>query len=142
MRCVDVLLVNAGLQVLASSLLGFVMLAGLQPWTPHWLQRLPPPKAFLPVHLDLYMLAFMQGLAAVGCAHFGTPAGAAVAVVLLVAGGWLNASPYAFRLIKVNAFVLSTARGTLPWLAAMISLLSSLGIVAAWTILLSGWLAL
>src|SRR5262249_19522852 len=64
MPIVRLLLVNAGRQVFVSSLLGFFMLRPLQPWAPASFKRLPAPRALLPVHLDLYMLAFMQALAA------------------------------------------------------------------------------
>jgi hypothetical protein len=132
------LLVNAGLQVLVSSLLGMVMLLPLQPWVPAVLKRLPPPRALLPVHLDLYMLAFMQALAALAVWRLGAPAGVGLAAVLLVLGGWLNPLPYLFRLFKVNAFVLGG--GPVQVLASLLALASALGIIVAWTILLAGWL--
>jgi hypothetical protein len=135
-----VLLVNAGLQVFASSLLGFLMLFPLQPWAPASFKRLPPPKALLPVHLDLYMLAFMQALAALAMIHVGVPRAPGVVVALLVFGGWMNPLPYLLRLFKINAFVFGPGGGVRQWVAAGLAGLSAAGIVAAWGILLMSWM--
>ncbi len=135
-----VLLVNAALQVFASSVLGFVMLLPMQPWVPASVKRLPPARALLPVHLDLYMLAFMQALAALAMIHLGLPRLPGVVVALLVFGGWMNPLPYLFRLFKVNAFVLGPGGGLRQWVAASLAGLSASGIVAAWAIALSSWL--
>jgi hypothetical protein len=139
MDVVRILLVNATLQVFASSLLGFVMLLPLQPWVPAFVKRLPPPKALLPVHLDLYMLAFMQALAAFAMLHVGMPHRAILVAGLLIFGGWMNPLPYLFRLFKVNAFVFGPGGGLRQWAAAALAGLSAAGIVAAWGILLASW---
>jgi hypothetical protein len=141
MHFARVLLVNAGLQVFVSSILGFVMLLPMQPWAPSVVRRLPPAKALLPVHLDLYMLAFMQALAALAIIHVGVPDHADIATVLLVFGGWVNPLPYLLRLFKVNAFVLGPGGGAKQWIAAGVSGLSAAGIVTAWGILLASWIA-
>jgi hypothetical protein len=141
MDCARVLLLNAGLQVFASSVLGFVMLLPMQPWAPAALRRLPPAKALLPVHLDLYMLAFMQALAALAMIHVGVPGGAGVATALLVFGGWVNPLPYLLRIFKINAFVFGPGGGAAQWISAGVAGLSSAGIVLAWGILLASWLA-
>jgi len=141
MHFARVLLVNAASQVFASSLLGFVMLLPLQPWAPAFIRRLPPTRALMPIHLDLYMLAFMQALAALAMIHVGVPSLGGLATALLVFGGWANTLPYVFRLFKINAFVLAPGGGARQWLAAGISGLSSLGIVVAWGILVASWIA-
>jgi hypothetical protein len=139
MPFVRLLLLNASAQVFASSLLGFFMLLPLQPWVPASFKRLPPPKALLPVHLDLYMLAFMQALAALAMRDLGPPQHAGLVAGLLVFGGWANPLPYLLRLFKVNAFVFGPGGGARQWVAAGFAGTSAAGIVTAWGLLLASW---
>jgi len=141
MQFARVLIVNAGLQVFASSILGFVMLLPMQPWSPALFQRIPSRKALMPIHLDLYMLAFMQALAALGLIHVGVPELAWLATAFLVFGGWANTLPYVFRIFKINAFVLGPGGGARQWIAASISGISSTVIVLAWGIFVASWLS-
>jgi len=133
----QVLFVSAALEFIVSCGLGFVMLIPMQPWARGLRERWPPARALMSVHLDLVMLALMQ--AAAGAAVFVLPRPHdGLAAVLLVTSGWLNVTPYAWRLVGVNAFALSG--GPLQRFAALTSLLSTLALTGGWITLLSGWL--
>lgn len=94
---------NAGAQLLASSLLGSLMLLPMQPWAAG-LRRRWNQKALLATHLDLYMLAFMQlGVAFIMGRHGATAS--TTTAWLLVFGGWMNPLPYLLRGFGINAFV-------------------------------------
>jgi hypothetical protein len=131
------LLVSAAAELIAACLLGFVMLLPMQPWGAALRQRLPPTRGLLSVHLDLIMLALMQLAAAAAMRAVPATHDRPVAL-LLVVGGWMNVTPYVWRLAGVNAFAL--AGGPLQRLAALFALASTLALTAAWTILLVGWL--
>ncbi len=125
------LALNASLQIVFSSVLGFVMLVPMQPWGKRW--RLPvQPKALLAAHLDWIMLAFMQLGAAFVLGRWPLPAHALIAW-LLVFGGWVNPVPYILRGVGVDAFVL--AGGAKQRLAAVLSGTSALAILVAWSVL-------
>ena len=131
------LFVSAAFEIVASCLLGFVMLIPMQPWARGLRERWPPARALMSVHLDLVMLALMQ-----------TAAGAAVTAlpgthdwlvaILLVASGWLNVTPYAWRLVGVNAFALTG--GPLQRFASSTSFVGTLALTGGWILLLVGWL--
>lgn len=132
---VQLLLFNAGAQIAFSSAFGLVMLAPMQPWGMKWRRKFPR-KAALAAHLDWYMLAFMQGIAAAGIAAFGVPS-SNTAAWLLIAGGWLNPTPYLFRGFGINAFAL--AGPPRQWLAASLGAASVACILIAWALLLPAW---
>jgi hypothetical protein len=119
---------NASLQVLASSLLGALMLIPFQPWGAAFKRRVNL-KALLSAHLDWLMLAFMQWGAASTMEHLPNTA-SQTAAWLLVFGGWSNATPYLFRAFGVDAFSLSGS--LLQRAAASFGALSSLAIIVAW----------
>ena len=131
------LLVSAALEIVVSCLLGYLMLVPMQPWARGLREKWPPARGLMSVHLDLIMLALMQGSAAFGMSAL--PGGRdGLAAVLLVASGWMNVTPYAWRLVGVDAFAL--AGRPLQRFAAFTSLLSTLALTAGWIILLIGWL--
>jgi hypothetical protein len=130
------LLVSGGLEIIVSSLLGYAMLLPMQPWGAGLRARMPPTRALLSVHLDLIMLALMQFAA--GLAMKWVPgARDRWAAVLLIASGWLNTTPYIWRMAGVDAFAL--AGGPLQRVAATISLLSTLALLSGWILLVAGW---
>src|SRR3954451_8516624 len=132
------LFVSAAFEIVASCLLGFIMLIPMQPWARGLRERWPPARALMSVHLDLVMLALMQ--AAAGAAVTALPANHdRLAAWLLVASGWLNVTPYAWRLVGVNAFAL-TGGGPLQRFAASTSFVGTLALTGGWITLLAGWL--
>src|SRR5437763_1943750 len=131
------LLVSAALEIVASSLLGYVMLIPMQPWGKALRDRWPAPRALMSVHLDMVMLALMQAAAALGVYAFPSQRDRAAAW-LLIASGWLNVTPYAWRLVGVNAFAL--AGGAVQRFAASLSFLGTLALTTGWIVLLAGWI--
>jgi len=131
------LFVSAAFEMVASCLLGFVMLIPMQPWARGLCERWPPARALMSVHLDLVMLALMQ--AAAGAAVTAMPGNHdRLAALLLVTSGWLNVTPYAWRLVGVNAFALTG--GPLQLFATSTSFVSTLALTGGWIVLLVGWL--
>lgn len=131
------LLVSAALEFLTSCLLGYAMLVPMQPWAGKLREKWPKPHALLSIHLDLVMLALMQiaaglGMKAIPGAHNALVAG------MLIGSGWLNVTPYAWRLARVNAFVLGG--GPLQLFASLTSLLSTVLLTGGWLLLLRSWL--
>jgi hypothetical protein len=125
---------NASLQIVFSSLLGFVMLVPMQPWGKRL--RLPvEPRALLAAHLDWLMLAFMQLGAAFVLERWPVPASAAVAW-MLVFGGWVNPVTYVLRGLGVDAFVF--AGSTKQRLSAALSGASATAILVAWLLIAFG----
>lgn len=123
-----VLLKNAAAQVLVASLLGWWMLVPLQPWGKRF-AGLISGKALLAAHLDWILLALTQGLAAT-INHFHPLESQALLTGALIAGGWLNALPYLFRGVGVDAFVFA---GPLRQrLATTLSGASALVLTVAW----------
>jgi hypothetical protein len=131
------LLVSAALEIVASSLLGFVMLVPMQPQWSNLRARWPPHKVLMSVHLDLVMLAFMQLGAGLAMRAIPGPHDR-LAALLLVTSGWLNVAPYAWRLVGVNAFAF--AGGPVQRFAASTSFAGTLALVAGWLVLLRGWI--
>lgn len=131
------LLVSAALEILASCLLGFAMLLPMQPWLRGLRERWPPARGLMSVHLDLVMLALMQSAAGLGIKAL-PGAHDRLAAVLLIFSGWMNVTPYVFRLVGVNAFALAGGLG--QKLAALLGLASTLALTAGWIYLLVGWI--
>ncbi len=131
------LLVSAALEIVASSLLGYVMLIPMQPWGKPLRDRFPAPRALMSVHLDMVMLALMQAAAALGI-HAFPSLHDRTAAWLLIASGWLNVTPYAWRMVGVNAFAL--AGGGVQRFAASLSFLGTVALTTGWVLLLAGWL--
>jgi hypothetical protein len=130
------LLVSGGLEIIVSSLLGYVMLLPMQPWGAGLRARMPPARALLGVHLDLLMLALSQFAA--GLAMKVLPSARDHwSAVLLIDSGCLNVTPYIWRMAGVDAFAL--AGGALQRVAATISLASTLALLAGWVMLVAGW---
>jgi hypothetical protein len=133
------LLFSGAASMLFSTLLGFVMLAPMQPWGRHLLKGLNF-KQFGAAHLDWLMLGLMQGLAG-GLVIVFTVAPASTAVWAMVIGGWLNPLAYIFRAFGVNAFAFEGSAA--QRFAAALGLGSSLAIAYAWVSILgscwAGW---
>jgi len=130
------LLVSGGLEIIVSSLLGYVMLLPMQPWGAGLRTRMPPARALLSVHLDLLMLALTQFAAGLAMKAIPGPRDR-WAAVLLIASGWLNVTPYIWRMAGVDAFALAGA--PLQRVAATISLASTLALISGWVMLVAGW---
>ena len=131
------LLVSAVLEILASSLLGYVMLIPMQPWARGLRERWPSAKGLMSVHLDMVMLAMMQAIAALAMAALPGAHDRLIAV-LLVSSGWLNVTPYAWRLVGVNAFAF--AGRPLQQFAALLSFAGTVALTGGWVGLLVGWI--
>jgi hypothetical protein len=134
---VQCLLVSGALEILVSCLLGFVMLVPMQPWGSGLRARWPSTKALMSVHLDLLMLSLMQFAAAAGIKAMGGGHDQLVAW-LVIAGAWSGVTPYAWRMVGVNAFAL--AGGPLQRFAALSSFAGTVALTTGWVILLAGWL--
>jgi hypothetical protein len=131
------LLVSAALEILASSLLGYVMLIPMQPWGRALRETWPSTKALMSVHLDMIMLALMQAVAAFGMAALPGRHDRLLAA-LLVSSGWLNVTPYAWRMFGVNAFAF--AGRPLQQFAALLSFAGTVALTGGWVGLLVGWI--
>ena len=132
------LLVSAAAEMLVASLLGYAMLIPMQPWGQRLRARWPAPRVLMSIHLDLALLSLMQFAA--GAAIHAVPGPRdALAAALLVWAGWLNVTPYLWRAVGVNAFVLDG--GALQRVAALLSLLGTVAVTAAWLLLLVNWAA-
>ena len=132
------LLVSAATEMLVASLLGYAMLIPMQPWGERLRARWPAPRVLMSIHLDLALLSLMQ-FAAGAAIHAAPGPRDALAAALLVGAGWLNVTPYLWRAVGVNAFVL--AGGALQRGAALLSLLGTVALTAAWLLLLVNWAA-
>lgn len=130
------LLMSAALEILASSLLGYVMLIPMQPWGKALRDRWPPARVLMSVHLDLIMLALMQAAAALGTYVLPNKHDSTVAW-LLIASGWLNVTPYAWRAAGVNAFAF--AGGFVQRFAASLSFAGTIALTTGWILLIAGW---
>lgn len=109
------------------------MLLPMQPWAARLRSRWNA-KSLLAVHLDLYMLAFMQWGAAFGMDRFPAIASAPIAW-LLVFGGWMNPVPYLLRGFGINAFAFAGGAAQRAW--AALGGLSALAITLGWALLLA-----
>ena len=130
---------NAGAQIAFSSLLGSLMLLPFQPWLPFY-KRISGKamKEVTAVHLDYYLLAFMQfGAASLLQHHVDLEMGSAkedagLIAKLLIFGGWINPTAYAFRAIGINAFALDPTAPLSQNAAALLGGVSATGILIAW----------
>jgi hypothetical protein len=139
MAPVKLLVVNASIQILVSSLLGFLLLIPMQPWGKNFLKKVRNIHDLRSTHLDWLMLAFMQYAAAFALMHLPITHPWLVAG-LLVFGGWMNASPYLVRGIwGINAFSLSGDGKQI--FAASIGLISVFSILIAWALIVIDVLA-
>ncbi len=125
------LALNAALQIIVSSSLGFAMLVPMQPWGRR-IRLLADRKSLLAAHLDWLMLAFMQFGAAFVLSRWPLPSGSLIAG-LLIFGGWVNPVPYLLRGMGIDAFVF--AGGAKQRVAAMVSGISAASILVAWVVL-------
>ena len=130
---VSFLLFNASIQILVSTILGFIMLIPMQPWGEFTKPYLPSMHAFLAVHLDWYMLAFLEFCMAFiyntyPCLECKT------STLLLIFGGWINPMAYLLRSYGINAFVLGG--DWLKLISASISLISAICILICWSLLI------
>lgn len=131
MTPVKLLVINASIQILVSSLLGFLLLIPMQPWGKNFLKNVRNLHDLRSTHLDWLMLAFMQYGAAFALMNVSATKPGIVAG-LLVFGGWMNATPYLVRGIwGINAFSLS-GDGRQMFFASL-GLISVLSIIIAWS---------
>ena len=137
MKAVQLLVFNATLQIFVSAVLGLLLLIPMQPWGKTFLKGLKSPRDLLSTHLDWFMLAFMQYGIAFALSIKPVSKEWLVAI-LLIFGGWMNATPYLIRGIwGIDAFSLSGSPKQL--LAAGLGLISVLSILVALGILLLNW---
>jgi hypothetical protein len=130
---VKLLLINASIQILISSLLGFLLLIPMQPWGKNFLNKVRNLHDLRSTHLDWLMLAFMQYGAAFALMHLQINSPGFIAS-LLVFGGWMNATPYLVRgLWGFNAFSLSGDGKQI--FAASVGLISVVAIITAWSLI-------
>ena len=127
------LVFNASLQIFISTLLGFIMLIPLQPWGSSLGITFPSMHAMLAVHLDWYMLAFLQF--ACGFLFYTIPnLSSPLISKLLMFGGWINPIAYLLRDYGINAFVLGGS--WIQIISASISGISAISILFGWGLLL------
>ena len=129
---------NAGSQILFSSVLGALMLLPLQSWFP-WKAPGKMYKDIGAAHLDWFMLAFMQCAAASILDHHihldaQSQSDISLVTKLMIFGGWMNPTAYVFRGFGVDAFVLGGSKTQI--FAALLGGISSTSIIFAWTKLL------
>lgn len=133
------LTLSAGTAILWSSLLGLFMMI------PHMKLSAPALKKInfrhlLSAHLDWFMLAFMQSVAALLIFAFALQPPKWI-VIALIFGGWMNAVPYFLRAFGINAFVFGEGRGQRAFY--LLGGISVIAIISAWTaLLLMGWSAM
>jgi hypothetical protein len=133
MAPVKLLVINASIQILVSSFLGFLLLVPMQPWGKNFLKNVRSIHDLRSTHLDWLMLAFMQYGAAFALMHLPITHSGLIAG-LLVFGGWMNATPYLVRGIwGINAFSLSGDGKQI--FAASIGFISVLSILIAWSLI-------
>lgn len=130
MNAPRLLALNAALQIVFASTLGFAMLVPLQPWGQRY-GKLLRSRLITAAHLDWFMLAFMQATAAFLLDRWPVaPSVARPVAALLVAGGWLNPVPYVLKAAGIDAFV--WAGPPRQKVAASVAGLSALAILVAW----------
>jgi hypothetical protein len=133
MAPVKLLVINASIQILVSSLLGFLLLIPMQPWGKNFLTKVRNIHDLRSTHLDWLMLAFMQYGAAFALMHLPVTKPGVISG-LLVFGGWMNATPYLVRGIwGINAFSLSGDGKQIA--AASLGLISVLSIITGWSLI-------
>ena len=133
MAPVKLLVINASIQILVSSLLGFLLLIPMQPWGKNFLAKVRNINDLPALIFDWLMLAFMQYGAAFALMHLPVTKPGVVSG-LLVFGGWMNATPYLVRgLWGINAFSLSGDGKQIA--AASLGLISVLSIITGWSLI-------
>jgi len=138
MNAPHMLVVNATLQLLISSLLGVLLLIPMQPWGKRFLQNVKNLPDLRSTHIDWLLLALMQFGVAFALAQKPIHSERLVAW-LVIFGGWMNATPYLVRgLWGINAFSLS---GSMKQKAfALLGFVSVTSLITAFVILLVSWL--
>lgn len=132
------LIINATLQFLVSSILGVLLLLPMQPWGKSLARFVVSITDMRATHLDWLMLGLMQYGLAFGLHYLPHPQGRQIAC-LLVFGGWMNAFPYLMRgLFGINAFSLSGPATQIA--SAALGLISVCALITAFAMLLIGWL--
>lgn len=128
----SILMLNASVQILVSTVLGFVMLLPMQPWGGAIGAYLPSMHAMLAVHLDWYMLAFMEFACAVLFIFHPSVTSVNISRALIF-GGWVNPIAYFLRDIGIDAFVIG---GNLKQItSALIAGFSASCILVSWIII-------
>lgn len=136
---VRLLVINATLQFLVSSLMGVLLLLPMQPWGKDLTRYVKNVHDMRATHLDWLMLGLMQYGIAFGLSYLPLP-NAHLIAGLVVFGGWMNAFPYLVRgLFGINAFSLSGPPR--QFLSALLGLISVTALIAAFSLLLLGWLS-
>jgi hypothetical protein len=131
-RVASVLMLNASIQILVSTILGFIMLIPMQPWGQDMGSYFPSMHAMLAVHLDWYMLAFMEFSCAVLFIFHPSIASSNISRALMF-GGWVNPMAYLLRDIGIDAFVIGGDIRQMT--AALISGLSATCILVSWIVI-------
>jgi hypothetical protein len=95
------------LELLVSSVLGFLLLIPMQPWGKNFFRGVKNPQDLRSTHIDWLLLAFLQFAVAFGLSVM--PIGNQTLVIsLTMFGAWMNATPYLIRGVwGINAFSLS-----------------------------------
>jgi len=132
-RIVSILIFNASIQIFVSTALGFIMLIPLQPWGGFSKLYLPSMHALLAVHLDWYMLAFLEFACAFMFNMYPSISSWNVALLLMF-GGWVNPMAYLLRGYGINAFVFGG--GPIQLIASSVSGISVVSILVGWSVLL------
>jgi len=139
MNPVRLLIINATLQFFVSSILGVLLLLPMQTWGKSYVRFVSNIHDIRATHLDWLMLGLMQYGIAFGLSYLPLP-NARIIAYLLVFGGWMNAFPYLVRgWFGINAFSLSPPPK--QFLCALLGLVSVCALIAAFSMLLIGWLS-
>ena len=132
------LILNATLQLLVSSLLGVLLLIPMQPWGKRFLQNVKSLPDLRSTHIDWLLLALMQfGIA---FALLQKPIHSQrIVAYLVIFGGWMNATPYLVRgLWGINGFSLTGSPKQKAF--AALGLISVTSLITAFVIILLSWL--
>jgi hypothetical protein len=135
---VRLLVFNATLQFLISSILGLILLIPMQTWGKNFSAYVSNMADLRGTHLDWLMLGLMQFGIAFALSYWPLSNAGTIAW-LLVFGGWMNAFPYLVRgLFGINAFQL----GGPPkqFFCALLGLISVLSLITSFILLIKGWL--
>ena len=136
---VRILILNATLQFLVSSLLGLILLIPMQTWGKRFGSIAVNMADLRGTHLDWLMLGLMQFGIAFALSYWPLSNARTIAW-LLVFGGWMNAFPYLVRgLFGINGFQL--AGPPRQFLSALLGLVSVFSLLTAFTLLITGWLS-
>lgn len=134
-QIISQLMLNASIQIFVSTIFGFIMLIPMQPWAKYLPFSFPSRHSLLAVHLDWYMLAFME----LGCGliFYIHPKLISKDISrLLMFGGWINPLAYLLRDYGINAFVLDFTGSYVRILSAIIAGISACSILYGWGLLI------